>query len=59
MRPLTATRTGYLQRQYTVNVAGNATTAQNVQLSTSGKIVGTVSGNGSALSVRPRVRARA
>src|SRR5262249_19426149 len=47
---LTATHTGDLNRTYTVSVVGGATATQNVQLSTSGKISGTVTGNGSALS---------
>ncbi|HEY6908721.1 MAG TPA: carboxypeptidase regulatory-like domain-containing protein [Myxococcales bacterium] len=47
---LTATATGYLARSYTVTVTGGATVTQNVQLSTSGKIAGNVTGNGSALS---------
>ncbi|HEY6908723.1 MAG TPA: carboxypeptidase regulatory-like domain-containing protein, partial [Myxococcales bacterium] len=47
---LTGTATGYLARSYTVTVTGGATTTQNVQLSTSGKIVGNVTGSGSALT---------
>jgi len=47
---LTATHTGYLTRTFSVSVVGGSTATQNVQLSTAGKISGTVTGNGSALS---------
>ena len=47
---LTGSATGFLARSYTVTVTGGATTTQNVQLSTSGRIVGNVTGSGSALS---------
>ncbi|MFL5312759.1 MAG: carboxypeptidase regulatory-like domain-containing protein [Myxococcales bacterium] len=47
---ITGTHTGYLARSYTIDVAGGATTPLDVQLSTSGKIAGNVTGNGAALS---------
>jgi cytoskeletal protein CcmA (bactofilin family) len=46
---LTGRATGYLARSYDVTVAGGSTTTQNIQLSTSGKIAGTVTGDGAAL----------
>jgi Carboxypeptidase regulatory-like domain len=47
---ITGSATGYLARNYTVTVTANQTSTQAVQLSTSGKIVGNVTGNGAALS---------
>ena len=47
---LTGSAAGYLARNYTVTVTAGQTSTQAVQLSTSGKIVGNVTGNGAALS---------
>ena len=47
---ITGSATGYLARNYTVAVTAGQTATQAVQLSTAGKIVGNVTGNGAALS---------
>jgi hypothetical protein len=47
---ITGSAPGYLARTYTVSVVANSTSTQDVQLSTSGKLVGNVTGNGSALA---------
>jgi carboxypeptidase family protein/calcineurin-like phosphoesterase family protein len=47
---ITGTATGYLARNYTVAVTSGQTSTQAVQLSTAGKIVGNVTGGGSALT---------
>ena len=50
---ITGTATGYLARSYSIAVTAGATSTQNVQLSTSGKIAGNVTGNGAALWGQP------
>ncbi|HEY2031041.1 MAG TPA: carboxypeptidase regulatory-like domain-containing protein [Myxococcales bacterium] len=47
---ITANATGYLARSYDVTVTSGGNTTQPVQLSTSGKLVGNVTGNGAALA---------
>ncbi|HEY2030444.1 MAG TPA: carboxypeptidase regulatory-like domain-containing protein [Myxococcales bacterium] len=47
---VTGDSTGYLARSYGITVTAGATASQAVQLSTSGKLVGNVTGDGTALA---------